>query len=99
MFVVGNLLSAVADLLNGLFTIYGWAILIRVLLTWVSPDPFNPVVQFLNQVTDPYLNIFRRVIPPIGPIDISPIIAMMVLHYLLQPFLVRTLLDLSLRLR
>lgn len=99
MFVVGNLLSALADLLNGLLTLYGWAIVIRVLLTWVSPDPFNPVVQFLNQVTDPYLNFFRRFIPPIGPMDISPIVALMVLHYLLQPFLVRTLLDLSLRLR
>ena len=99
MFVVGNLLSALADLLNGLFTIYGWAIIIRILLSWVSPDPFSPVVQFLDRVTDPYLSIFRRFIPPIGPLDISPVIALLALNRLLQPFIVRTLLDLSLRMR
>ncbi len=98
MFVMGNFVAAVADLLNSLLTIYSWAILIRVLLSWVSPDPFNPIVQFLVRVTDPYLELFRRIIPPIGMMDISPIIALVVLN-VAQRFLVKTLLDWSMTLR
>lgn len=98
MFVLGNFVAAVADLLNSLLTIYSWAILIRVLLSWVSPDPFNPIVQFLVRVTDPYLELFRRIIPPIGMMDISPIIALVVLN-VAQRFLVKTLFDWSLTLR
>ena len=95
---MGNFVAAVADLLNSLLTIYSWAILIRVLLSWVSPDPFNPIVQFLVRVTDPYLELFRRIIPPIGMMDISPIIALVVLN-VAQRFLVKTLLDWSMTLR
>lgn len=98
MFVMGNFVAALADLLNSLLTIYSWAIIIRVLLSWVSPDPFNPIVQFLVRVTDPYLELFRRIIPPIGMMDISPIIALVVLQ-VAQRFLVKTLLDWSLTLR
>lgn len=98
MFVMGNFVAAVADLLNSLLTIYSWAIIIRVLLSWVSPDPFNPIVQFLVRVTDPYLELFRRIIPPIGMMDISPIIALVVLQ-VAQRFLVKTLFDWSMTLR
>ncbi len=98
MFVMGNLVFTLAELVRWLFTIMYWLIIIRVLLTWVSPDPFNPIVQFLNKVTEPVLEPFRRVIPMIGPLDISPVVALFVLQ-LLQSFLVRTLVDLSGRLR
>ena len=98
MFVFGNLVSAIAEAVNLLFTAYTWLIVIRVLISWVSPDPFNPIVQFLMRVTDPVLEPFRRVIPSIGFIDISPVVALLVLQ-VLQKFLVKTLFDLSLRLR
>jgi len=98
MFVLGNLLATVAQVFNSVFTLYFWMILIRVLLSWVSPDPFNPIVQFLHRVTDPYLNLFRRFIPPLGMIDLSPWVAIIVLRAL-QHFLVTTLFDLSLRMR
>lgn len=98
MFVLANLVVALADLLNSLLTIYTWAIIIRVLLSWVSPDPFNPIVQFLTRVTDPYLELFRRIIPPIGMMDISPVIALLVLNFA-QRFLVKTLFDWSVTLR
>lgn len=98
MFVIGNLIGTLAWLVNTALTIYFWMILIRVLISWVSPDPFNPVVQFLRRVTDPVLEPFRRVIPPLGFVDISPVVALLVLQAL-QHFLVRTLYDLSLRLR
>lgn len=98
MFVLGNFVAALADLLNSLLTIYTWAIIIRVLLSWVSPDPFNPIVQFLVRVTDPYLELFRRIIPPIGMMDISPVVALLILN-VAQRFLVKTLFDWSMTLR
>ena len=98
MFVVGNLFSALADLVNGLLTLYGWILIIWVLLSWVNPDPFNPIVQFMQRITEPYLGLFRRFIPPIGPIDISPVVALLILN-VVQHFVVRTLADLSLRMR
>ena len=97
MFVLANLLSALAQLLQMVFQVYTLILIVRVLITWVNPDPFNPVVQFLSKVTDPVLDPLRRVIPPIGPIDISPIVALLLLQAL-QHFLVRTLWDFSVRL-
>lgn len=98
MFVMGNLLSTAAYTADTLLTLYTWLVILRVLVSWVSPDPFNPIVLFLGRMTEPFLALFRRVIPPLGPIDLSPIVALLVLRAA-QHFLVRTLLDLSLRLR
>jgi YggT family protein len=97
MFVLANFLSALAQLLQMVFQVYTLILIVRVLITWVNPDPFNPVVQFLSRVTDPVLEPLRRVIPPLGPIDISPIIALLLLQAL-QHFIVRTLWDFSVRL-
>jgi YggT family protein len=79
--------SDVASYVNSAFTVYIILIFIRVLLSWIPRMPYNralhAVVEFVHQVTDPYLNIFRRVIPPLGgggmAMDISPIIAVIVL--------------------
>ena len=97
MFVIGNLLAALAQLVEVLFQIYWLLIIVRVLISWVNPDPFNPIVQGLTRVTDPVLEPLRRVIPPIGPIDLSPLVALLVLQAL-RYFLVQTLMDLSVRL-
>jgi YggT family protein len=77
----------VANYVNALFIVYIILIFIRVLLSWIPRMPYNrwlaASVDFVHQVTDPYLNIFRRVLPPIGgggmAIDISPIIAIILL--------------------
>ena len=98
MFVLGNLVAALAQVLDFLFSALFLLVICRVLISWVSPDPFNPIVQFLIQVTDPVLEPFRRIIPTIGPLDISPMVALILLKAL-QNFLVRTLFDLSSRLR
>ena len=97
MFVIGNLLAALAQLVEVLFQIYWLLIIVRVLISWVNPDPFNPIVQGLSRVTDPVLEPLRRVIPPIGPIDISPLAALLILQAL-RYFLFHTLMDLSIRL-
>jgi len=100
MFALANFLVAIAQIINIIFTILYWLILIRALISWVNPDPFNPVVQFLYKTTEPILEPIRKILPMslrFG-IDISPIIAILVIIFF-QSFSVRTLMDLSARLR
>jgi len=100
MFVLSNLFAAVASVLSVILTVLYWLILIRALISWVNPDPYNPVVQFLNKTTEPILYPIRKMLPVqlgIG-IDISPIIAFLIIIFA-RSFLVKTLLDISLRLR
>lgn len=99
MFVLGNFLMAVANILGLVLTIYYWLILIRALVSWVNPDPFNPIVQFLYKTTEPVLEPLRRILPfglRFG-IDISPILAFLAIMFL-RSFLVKTLTDIALRL-
>src|ERR1700735_1473373 len=86
MFILGNFVSALAYVINALLFIMYWLILIRALLSWVNPDPFNPIVQFLMKVTEPVLEPVRRMLPPL-PLDISPIIVFFIILFL-QRFLV-----------
>jgi YggT family protein len=100
MFILSNLISAVAQIFDLVLNVMSWLIIIRALLSWVSPDPFNPIVQFLNAVTDPILSPIRRLLPAAWrfSLDFSPLIAIFALVFL-RSFLVKTLLDISLRLR
>ncbi len=97
MFVMGNLIYAVATILDYLLTIVNWLIIIRALLSWVNPDPYNPVVGFLYKTTEPMLAPFRRLAPAhtIG-IDFSPIFALICVWFL-KLFLVRTLVGIAMR--
>jgi YggT family protein len=99
MFALSNLLLAFAKILDIVLTILYWLILIRVLISWVNPDPYNPIVQFLYKTTEPILYPIRKILPldfHFG-IDISPIIAFLAIIFL-KWFLVKTLIDLSSRL-
>jgi uncharacterized protein YggT (Ycf19 family) len=76
----------VADYVNALFLVYLVLILVRILLSWAQqarPLPYSTwlraSVRFVEETTDPYLNVFRRFIPPLGPFDLSPILAIVVL--------------------
>lgn len=62
------------------FQVYSWLIIVRVVLSWVRHNPYHPLVRFIYDVTEPYLRIFRRFIPPVGMIDLSPIVAFLVLE-------------------
>jgi len=100
MFALGNFLVTIAKILDVVLSIVYWLILIRALVSWVNPDPFNPIVQFLYKTTEPILEPIRRILP-LGfrfGIDISPIIAFLAILFL-KSFLVKTLLDLAFRLR
>ncbi len=70
-------------LLVGLLDLYGWILFIRVMLSWVNPDPYNPIVRFLRTVTDPVLVPLRRIIPPVGgTLDLSPLVALLLVQLL-----------------
>jgi YggT family protein len=93
MFVVSNLLTALAKVVDIGLTIFYWLILVRALISWVNPDPLNPIVQFLERTTEPILAPLRRLLPAMA-IDISPIIAFLIVIFL-RHFLVQTLFDIS----
>ena len=75
MFVAGNILLGIATIADWLLTIYMWIIIIRALISWVNPDPWNPIVQFLDRATEPVLAPIRRMMGWRMGIDLSPLIA------------------------
>lgn len=99
MFILRHLVEALIPILDIMFTAAYWLIIIRAIISWVNPDPYNPLVQFLYKATEPMLAPFRRIIPSysIG-IDVSPIIAILILLFL-QRFLIPTLYDIAAAIR
>lgn len=96
MFVLGNLLTASATVLDWLFAVLEVAILLRVIFSWVNADPYNGFVRAVHAVTEPFLAPFRRLLPPwkLHGWDLSPLFALLALHFL-RIFLVRTLFDIA----
>jgi YggT family protein len=91
MFVVANFLTAVAVVMDYGLTFYMWIIIAGAVLSWVNPDPYNPIVRFINTVTEPVLYQVRKRLPVnFGGIDISPIVVIMAIVFL-QTFVVNTL--------
>jgi YggT family protein len=98
MFIVGHFLNALAIVLHYALYFYMWVIIIRAVLSWVSPDPYNPIVRFIHNVTEPVLfrvRIWLRL--GYGGIDFSPIIVLLAILFL-QNFVVRSLADMASRL-
>lgn len=91
MFILGNIILGIAEVLDWVLVAYMWVIIIRALISWVNPDPYNPIVQILNRLTEPALQPIRRFVPPyrLG-IDLSPMIAVLIIIFL-RIALVRTL--------
>ena len=98
MFILSNLLVAVAKVLDSILWAYSLILFFWCIISWVSPDPFNPIVQFLRAVTEPVLSLIRRYMPQIGPFDFSAIAAFLLIIFL-RSFLVKSLFDLGLVLR
>ncbi|MCG9969546.1 YggT family protein [Pelotomaculum terephthalicicum JT] len=64
------------------FRVYTILIFIRIVLSWIRHNPYQPVFRFIYEITDPYLRLFRKIIPPFGPMDFSPIVALFALQLL-----------------
>ena len=99
MYIIGNFLAATAKVLDVVLVLYMWIIIIRALLSWVNPDPYNPIVQFLYNVTEPLLYRIRRAIPMSGiGIDFAPIVVLLAIIFL-QSFLVSSLAQFAMQLQ
>ena len=95
MFVVSNFLSALATMLDLVLSAYIWIIIGRAIVSWVSADPYNPIVRFVYEVTEPLLSRIRRVVPIFGGgIDFSPMILIIAIMFL-RGFIVPTLQQLA----
>jgi YggT family protein len=95
MFAVKNLLISLAYILDLGLNIYMWIIIARAVVSWVNPDPYNPIVRFLYNITEPLLGWVRRRLPVVlGGLDLSPLLVLLAIVFLRQ-FLVATLLDLA----
>ena len=95
MFILSNLLLSVAMVLSLVLNLYMWLVIARALLSWVNPDPRNPIVRFLYNSTEPLLYRVRKMVPAyIGGIDFSPFIIILGIYFL-QGFLVTSLRDLA----
>lgn len=66
--------------INVAFYVYTWLIFIRIILSWVKHNPHQPIIKFIYEITEPVLSVFRRIIPPLGVIDLSPIAAFFALE-------------------
>lgn len=89
---VGSLIIILSNLLNIFLTIYSFILIITALMSWINPNPFNPLVRFLYKITEPLLRPIRRVISLRLPVDISPLILLLII-YLIQNFLIVRLIE------
>ncbi|AEB08157.1 YggT family protein [Desulfobacca acetoxidans] len=97
MFVFSNFIKALASIFDIVLSIYMWLIIGRAIISWVTPDPFNPIVRFLYNVTEPVLGFFRRRLPLVyGGLDLAPLLVLIVIVFL-QRFLVTTLYEWAMR--
>jgi YggT family protein len=95
MFIVGNFIAALAKIIDMGLSLYMWIIIGRSLISWVNPDPYNPIVRFLYRSTEPVMAPVRRWLPlrNLG-IDVSPIIVIAAIIFL-QSFLLRSMMELA----
>jgi len=99
MFVSGNLISAVASIINIVLDLYFWVIFIRAIMSWFNPNPYNPFVRTIYRLVDPVTYKISRIIPTrFGMVDLSPFILMLFIMFL-QKFIVKTLFDIALRMK
>jgi YggT family protein len=99
MLIVGNLLMAVAKIADMLLEIYKWIVIIAALISWVSPDPYNPIVRFLRNVTEPVFRPIRRLFGHrLGPVDISPIVVILGILFI-QMVLIRSLIEIGIKIK
>jgi len=97
MFVLSSLLTALAKIADILLTIYMYIVIGRAVISWVNPDPYNPIVNFLYRATEPVLRRVRRMIPYLGGMDLSPLIVILAIYFL-KEFVIRSVYLLAYRL-
>lgn len=82
MMVISTFITAIATILDMVISLYIWIIIIAAIISWVRPDPYNPIVQVLQRLTEPVFDVVRRYIPTVfGGIDLTPIIVLLALQF------------------
>ena len=95
MYAFGYFLMALAKVLDYVLILFMWIVIARAILSWVSPDPFNPIVRFLHNITEPVLYPIRTKLPlSFGGLDLSPIVVFLAIIFL-RTFVVSTLMRMS----
>ena len=97
MFVLANFLAAVAEMINIILSLYMFIIFGRVIISWVSADPYNPIVRFLISATEPVLYPIRRRLPMMGGLDFAPFLLILAIIFI-KSFIVQSLLQVAARL-
>ena len=91
MFVWTNLIIFIVNQLNTLLWLYFWTVIIAAILTWIEPNPYNPIVRFIYAVTEPVFDWVREHLPVIfGGLDLSPLVVIIFIEFL-QQYLLPTL--------
>ena len=90
MFILGYFLQALASVIHIALTFYIFVVIARAVLSWVSPDPYNPIVRFLYKATEPVLYRVRRILPDMGGVDLSPLVVILAIYFL-KAFIVKSL--------
>ncbi|MEZ4754076.1 MAG: YggT family protein [Bdellovibrionota bacterium] len=98
MLLLANLLNAIAQCLDLALGFVFIIVIAHAVLSWVSPDPNNTIVRFINSICDPLLRPIQQKVPMFGRIDLSPII-LIVIIYFLKFFVVQTMVDYSSKIR
>jgi len=95
MYIIGYFLMAVAKVADIVLVIFMWVVIARAVLSWVNPDPFNPIVRFIQNITEPVLHPIRTRLPVhFGGLDLSPIVVFVAIIFL-RTFLVNSLLRMA----
>ncbi len=96
MFVLGNIIITIARLLDSILSVYSFVIIVSALISWVNPDPYNPIIKILRSLTEPVLNAVRRILPftQIGGIDLAPMVVLIAIFFI-QGALITSLIQLG----
>ena len=94
MFIAANFLIALAQVVDYLLWAYMWIVVARAVISWVNPDPYNPIVRLVVRVTEPVLGPVRNLLPALGGFDFSPILVLIAIQ-LLENLLIRAIVGLS----
>jgi YggT family protein len=91
MFILSNFIDSLATVVDIVLNLYIWILIARAILSWVNPDPYNPIVKFLYNITEPLMYRVRRIIPiQFGGIDLTPMVIIIIIIFL-RSFIVPTL--------
>ncbi|MCD4755781.1 MAG: YggT family protein [Deltaproteobacteria bacterium] len=95
MFILSNFIGSLATVVDIVLNLYMWILIARAILSWVNPDPYNPIVKFLYNITEPLMYRVRRMLPlQFGGIDLTPMVLIIAIIFL-RSFVVQTLRQLA----